>query len=220
MKITWLSHSCFDLYDGRYHVITDPFLTGNGLARVRASDVRADFILVSHCHGDHIGDAVPISKRTGAAICGVAELAGMLSKEGIKNVLLGNLGGWVPTSFGRFKLVPAQHGSGLPGALACGFIVDMGGKKVYFAGDTAFFSDMSLFGDEGLDCALLPIGDFYTMGPADAVKAAKALRAKTVVPMHFDTFPVIRQNPHDYAAMCAKEGINVRVMQIGETIEI
>ena len=220
MKITWLSHSCFELTDGKYRVLTDPYLTGNPLAKTSPGAVNPDFILVSHCHGDHIGDAIPIAKRTGATVCGVAELGGMLGDNGVKNMLLGNLGGWMPTPFGKIKLVPAQHGSGLAGALACGFIVKIGGKQVYFAGDTAYFSDMSLFGDEGLDCALLPIGDFYTMGPADALKAAKALHAKTVVPMHFDTFPVIRQNPHDFAAMCAKEGINVKVLPIGGSLEI
>lgn len=220
IKITWLSHSCFEITDGKYRVLTDPFFKGNSLAKVKPENVKADFILVSHCHGDHIGDTATIAQHNKATVCGVAELVGALQGLGIKKLLLGNLGGWLPTPFGRIKIVPAIHGSGLTGALACGFIVEIGGKKVYFAGDTALFGDMALIGDEGLDCALIPIGDFYTMGPADALKAAKLLRAKTVVPMHYDTFPVIRQNPHDFAASCSKEGINVKVLNIGETIEI
>ena len=131
MKLTFLGHACFDLFDGKYHVLTDPFLTGNALAAAKADEVAADFICVSHNHGDHIGDAIAIAKRTGATVVGVAEQAGLMGENGVA-AALGNLGGWIPLPFGRVKLVQAIHGSGLPGALACGFVIEIGGKKKRF----------------------------------------------------------------------------------------
>lgn len=217
MKLTFLGHACFDLFDGKYHVLTDPYLTGNGLAAARADEVAADFILVSHCHSDHIGDAIPIAKRTGATICGVAELAGMMNEAGV-NSCLGNIGGTMNMPFGSVKLVQAIHGSGLPGALACGFLIHIGGKKVYFAGDTALYSDMALTGAEKPDAALLPIGDFFTMGPADAARAAKLIGAKITVPMHYDTFPPIRQNPQQFKELCAP--LDVVILKPGASVEL
>ena len=218
MKITYLGHSCFDLFDGKVHVLTDPFLSGNAAAGAKADEVPADYILVSHCHFDHIGDAVAIAKRTGAAVCGVAELAGLLGQEGV-NLSLGNLGGAIPLPFGSVKLVQAIHGSGLPGALACGFVISMGGKKIYHAGDTAFYGDMALLADEGIDAALLPIGDFYTMGPKDAARAARAVNARVTVPMHYDTFPPIKQDPQAFKALCEPQNA-VRVVAVGESFEL
>ncbi|MBO5493733.1 MAG: metal-dependent hydrolase [Pyramidobacter sp.] len=218
MKLTFLGHACFDLFDGKYHVLTDPFLTGNALAAAKADEVAADFICVSHNHGDHIGDAIAIAKRTGATIVGVAEQAGLMGENGV-SAALGNLGGWIPLPFGRVKLVQAIHGSGLPGALACGFVIEIGGKKIYHAGDTAYYSDMALLADEKLDAALLPIGDFYTMGPADAARAAKVIGAKVTVPMHYNTFPPIKQDPAAFAALC--EGSSkVVVLAPGESVEL
>ncbi len=218
MKLTFLGHACFDLFDGSSHILTDPYLTGNGLAAASAGEVPADYILVSHCHGDHIGDTLDIARRTGATVCGVAELRGMLTEAGVK-CCLGNLGGWMPLPFGRVKLVQAIHGSGLPGALACGFVIEAGGKKIYFAGDTAFYGDMVLLADEKLDAALLPIGDFFTMGPADAARAARVIGAKITVPMHYDTFPPIRQDPNAFKALCEPAN-KVAVLKPGESIEL
>ena len=125
----------------------------------------------------------------------------------------------IPLPFGRVKLVQAIHGSGLPGALACGFVIEIGGKKIYHAGDTAYYSDMALLADEKLDAALLPIGDFYTMGPADAARAAKVIGAKVTVPMHYNTFPPIKQDPAAFAALC--EGSSkVVVLAPGESVEL
>lgn len=214
MKITYLGHSCFDIYDGKNHILTDPYLTGNPLAAASAATVPADYILVSHCHDDHLGDTLAIAKRTGATVCGVAELRPILTDAGIK-CSLGNIGGWMPLPFGRVKLVQAIHGSGLPGALACGFIIQTGTQKTYFAGDTAYYGDMVLLKDEKIDIALLPIGDYYTMGPKDAAKAARAVGAKITIPMHYDTFPVIRQDPRVFKKLC--EPLNkVLILKPGE----
>ena len=218
MKLTFLGHACFDLFDGAYHVLTDPYLTGNVLAAAKADEVAADFILVSHCHGDHLGDTLDIARRTGATVVGVAELRGMLTEAGLKSCL-GNIGGWGPMPFGRVKLLQAIHGSVLPGALACGFLIGIGGKKIYFAGDTAFYGDMALLGEEKLDAALLPIGDFYTMGPDDAARAARAVGAKITVPMHYDTFPAIRQDPQAFKALC-EPAVKVAVLRPGESLEL
>ena len=218
MKLTFLGHACFDLFDGAYHVLTDPYLTGNVLAAAKADEVAADFILVSHCHAATHGDTLDIARRTGATVVGVAELRGMLTEAGLKSCL-GNIGGWGPMPFGRVKLLQAIHGSGLPGALACGFLIGIGGKKIYFAGDTAFYGDMALLGEEKLDAALLPIGDFYTMGPDDAARAARAVGAKITVPMHYDTFPTIRQDPQAFKALC-EPAVKVAVLRPGESLEL
>lgn len=217
MKLTFLGHSCFSLFDGTYRVLTDPFLTGNGLAAADANSVAADFILVSHCHYDHLGDAIPIAQRTGAAVCGVAELRPMLNDAGVA-CCLGNLGGSMPMPFGRVKLLQAIHGSGLPGALACGFLITMGGKKIYFAGDTAYYGDMALLREEKVSAALLPIGDYFTMGPEDAARAAKAISAEITVPMHYDTFPAIKQDPAVFQALAAPYTA-VKILRPGESLE-
>lgn len=217
MKLTFLGHACFDLFDGHYHVLTDPYLTGNDLAAASADDVPADFILVSHCHGDHIGDAIPIAKRTGATVCGVAELAGMMNSAGV-NSCLGNIGGTMNLPFGSVKLLQAIHGSGLPGALACGFLICTGGRKVYFAGDTALYSDMALLAAKKPDAALLPIGDFFTMGPADAARAAKMIGAEITIPMHYNTFPPIRQDPQQFRKLCAP--LEVVILNPGASVEL
>ena len=171
MELQFLGHSCFLLHDGTSKVLTDPFLTGNALAAAAANQVEADFIFVTHGHGDHVGDAVDIAKRTGATVCCTVDLAeGVFGPAGVK-VQVGNLGGTIPMPFGSAKFFQAIHGSGVPGCLACGFIFEMGGKKIYHAGDTALMSDMALLAEENIDIALLPIGDVFTMGPGDALRA-------------------------------------------------
>ncbi len=218
MKLTFLGHSCFSLFDGKTHLLIDPFLSGNGKAAAKADEVPADYILLSHCHGDHIGDTLDIARRTGATVCGVAELRGMLTDAGIKNCL-GNIGGTLPLPCGSVKMVQAIHGSGHPGALACGFVINFGGVKVYFAGDTALYSDMSFLKEENLDAAILPIGDFFTMGPKDAARAAKLVGAKITVPMHYNTFPAVEQDPNAFAALCEPEN-KVVVMNPGDSIDL
>jgi len=221
MKITFLGHACFLLEDSQTKVLIDPYLTGNLLAGAEADRVEADFILVSHGHHDHVGDAVSIAKRTGAVLCSTVEVSRELfSGEGLKT-LAGNIGGTMQTSFGSVKLVPAQHGSGVPGGLACGFVVEMEGRKVYHAGDTGLFADMQLLKGEELDAALLPIGDFYTMGPADAVKAVDMIRPKLAIPMHFNTFPAIKQDPVKFKRSVEELDLcRVVILEPGQSFEL
>ena len=219
MKITFLSHACFLLEDGRNSLLIDPYLTGNPLAPAKAEELSADFIAVTHAHGDHLGDTAAIAKRCGSTVFAVAELARMLRNEGL-TVSDGNLGGSQATAFGRIKYLPACHGSGIPGGLACGLLVEMGGKKIYHAGDTALISDMALLKEEEIDVALLPIGDYYTMGPRDAVRAADLIRPKLTVPMHYNTFPAVRQDPLAFQAMMEAKGLAAKVMAPGEILNL
>ena len=220
MKLTFLGHACFLLDDGGSRVLTDPYLTGNPLAAISAGQVEADYIFVTHGHGDHVGDAVAISRRTGAPVCCTVDLAdGLFASAGVETVT-GNLGGKIPMPFGSVKFFQAIHGSGVPGCLSCGFIFEMAGKKIYHAGDTALMSDMALLADEDIDIALLPIGDVYTMGPADALRAAKMIRPGLVIPMHFNTFPHITQDPEAFAAQVRAAGIGAKVLQPGESLAL
>ena len=220
MKIQFLGHACFLLDDGSCKALVDPFLTGNPLAAVSADAVEADMIFVTHGHGDHVGDAVDIARRTGAQIfCSVDLAEAVFGPAGVPAVA-GNLGGWIKTSFGRVKLTPAIHGSGVPGCLSCGFLFEMGGKKIYHAGDTALTCDMTLLAAEQVDVALLPIGDFYTMGPADALRAVKLIRPRLTVPMHYNTFQAITQDPEAFAAACKEVGFAAKVLQPGEEMTL
>ena len=218
MELTFLGHACFLLDDGSCKVLTDPFLTGNGLAAASADQVEADFIFVTHGHGDHTGDAEAIAKRTDATVCCTVDLAeGVFGPAGVKTQV-GNLGGRIPMPFGSAKFFQAIHGSGVPGCLTCGFIFEMGGKKIYHAGDTALMSDMALLADEEIDVALLPIGDVFTMGPEDALRAVKMIRPKLVVPMHYNTFPPIAQDPEAFAASVRAAGFQAQVLRPGESL--
>ena len=218
MELTFLGHACFLLDDGSCKVLTDPFLTGNGLAAASADQVEADFIFVTHGHGDHTGDAEAIAKRTDATVCCTVDLAeGVFGPAGVKTQV-GNLGGRIPMPFGSAKFFQAIHGSGVPGCLTCGFIFEMGGRKIYHAGDTALMSDMALLADEEIDVALLPIGDVFTMGPEDALRAVKMIRPKLVVPMHYNTFPPIAQDPEAFAASVRAAGFQAQVLRPEESL--
>lgn len=220
MKIQFLGHACFLLDDGAHKALVDPYLTGNPLAAVSANEVEADMIFVTHGHGDHVGDAVSIARRTGAQVCCPIELGEAVFVPAGISVVSGNLGGWTKTPFGRVKLTAAIHGSGVAGGLACGFLFEMGGKKIYHAGDTALTSDMALLAAEGIDVALLPIGDFYTMGPEDALRAVEMIRPGLTIPMHFNTMPPIVQDGNAFAAAVQAAGYPAKVLQPGETLEL
>lgn len=203
-RVRWLGHSCLLFESDGKSVLIDPFLTGNPLAPVKAGDVPADFILVSHGHGDHLGDTVAIAKRTGATVIANYEIAGWLGKQGLKKTHGMQHGGGYDFAFGRVKLTLAFHGSELPdgsnGGNPCGFLLYFkDGKKVYDAADTGLFGDMKLIGEEGIDVAFLPIGDNYTMGPVDALRALSLLTPGRVVPIHYNTFDLIKQDPHAWA---------------------
>src|SRR5690606_23235560 len=221
MRIEFLGHASFLLEDAQSKILIDPFLTGNPLASKQEGEVEADFILVSHGHHDHVGDAVEIAKRTGAVICTTVEVARELFEPEGLEVLAGNIGGKLPTTFGSIKLVSAQHGSGVTGGLACGFVVEMDGRKVYHAGDTGLVAERQSFKVEGLDVALLPIGDCYTMGPAAEVRAVDRIRPQMVIPMHSNTFPAIKQDPLKIKkAVEAQDLSRVVVLEPGKSFEL
>jgi L-ascorbate metabolism protein UlaG (beta-lactamase superfamily) len=200
--LTYYGHSAWALETKGTTILIDPFFTGNPQASVTAGDVRANFIILTHAHGDHYGDSVEIAKRTGATLISNFEIVNYCQKQGVANAHPLHLGGGHAFPFGRVKLTVAHHGSSFPdgtyGGNPAGVVIEFEGKRLYDAGDTALFSDMALIGQPGLDVALLPIGDNFTMGPEDAAAAAKFLRARTVIPEHYNTWPVIAQDPEAF----------------------
>lgn len=224
-RLTWFGHAAFCIETAGLTLLVDPFLDRNPLSPVKAADVKADFILVTHGHGDHLGDTLAIARRTGAKVIANAETSGWLEKQGLKTHGQ-HMGGGFNHPFGYLKLTFALHGSALPdgayGGGACGFLLTtQGGKKIYLAGDTGLFGDMALIGDEGIDLAALPIGDNYTMGPADALRAVKLLRPAHVIPIHYNTFPLISQNAADWAGQVqAQTSTRVHVLKPGESLSV
>ncbi|MDQ4100068.1 MAG: metal-dependent hydrolase [Chloroflexota bacterium] len=228
MKLTYLGHAAFMLQADGQTVLVDPFLSDNPTAAINADNVDANTILLTHAHNDHVGDTVAIAKRTGATVIATLELADWLSEQGVENAIAANHGGIVQFSGGSTKLVPAWHTSSYRtanGVVAigapAGHVVRFGGKTTYFAGDTCLFLDMQLIGDEGLDVAVIPIGDHFTMGPADAIKAAKFLRAGIVIPCHYDTFPPIQQDADQFRSD-VEESISClcHPLQSGESLDL
>jgi len=221
MQIRWLGHSAFSLTHGDTTLLIDPFITGNPVCPVKAEDLNPQYILVTHYHGDHVGDTIAIAKRTGATVIATHEIAVELNGKGLKTHGLA-LGGKFRFDFGLVRATLAFHGSGIAGGHACGFVVHMGGKRIYHAGDTCLFSDMKLLNgiieDPGIDVALLPIGDNYTMGPEEAAVAAEWIGAKVAIPMHWGTFPVLTKDVDEFTRRVAVRGnIRVAVLQPGGT---
>jgi L-ascorbate metabolism protein UlaG (beta-lactamase superfamily) len=210
MKITWLGHSAFALDIDGHSVLIDPFLTGNPLASIPVDQVTPELILLSHGHNDHMGDTIAIAKRTGATVIANFEIGEWLEKQDVA-VWLGNPGGTYRGEFVQVKLTPAFHSSSLPdgsyGGQPNGLIIRGGGGTVYFAGDTSLFGDMRLIGEEGIDVAILPIGDTFTMGLADSVRAIRFLEPRYAIPMHYDTFPAIVQNAATWADMVNRDTV-------------
>ena len=223
-KLTWHGHATLSLETGGHKILIDPFFTGNPSAKTGPDDVEADFILVSHGHGDHIGDTVGIAARTGAKVISNFEIANWLGSQGVASTHPQHIGGGFKHPFGYLKLTDAIHGSALPdgsyGGNPAGFLLTANdGKKLYFACDTGLFGDMKLIGDEGLDLAVIPIGDNFTMGPDDAVRAVKLLRPKQVVPIHFGTWDLIAQDPAAWAQRVEKEtDAKVTLLKPGESV--
>jgi len=205
-EITWLGHSCFAIRTADGHdLLVDPFLDDSSTAPVKAVDVAADFILLTHGHFDHVGDAIAIATRTGATVVANFEIGEWLKRQGIAEdqVVAMNLGGSFEMPFGRIKMTPAVHSSsfsdGSYAGSAAGFILELEDKRLYLAGDTALTLDMKLIGLAGIDLAVLPIGDMITMGPDDAIEAIKLLNPRRVLPCHYDTWPPIRQDAQAWA---------------------
>jgi L-ascorbate metabolism protein UlaG (beta-lactamase superfamily) len=228
VTLTWYGHSAFKLEAEGHAVLIDPFITGNPVATVGAGDVNAETILLTHAHNDHVGDTVEIAKRNDATVIATAELAAWVGNQGVSNAIGANHGGTVKFAGGSTKFVPAWHtssystddGNVAPGVPA-GHVVRFGGKTMYFAGDTCLFLDMQLIGEEGLDVAVIPIGDHFTMGPNDAARAVSFLKPGAVIPCHYNTFPPIQQDPAQFKSdVESSTGAKVLIVEVGASFQL
>ena len=222
-KLTYLGHSAFYLAGKKGRIVIDPFISGNPLAQVKSDDIEVDFVLITHGHGDHIGDGIEIAKLNNATIIAPFELANYCESKGAK-VHPMHIGGSHNFPFGRVKLTIAHHGSAAPDGTytgnPCGFLIEMDGKMFYHPGDTGLFYDMKLIGEMNpIDVTVLPIGDNFTMGIDDAVKAAEFLKPKMAIPMHYKTFDVIDVDPQVFVDKVKKLGIDSQILPIGKTFE-
>ncbi|MPM60123.1 hypothetical protein SDC9_106970 [bioreactor metagenome] len=224
LKLTYISHSAFILSDEQHTVIIDPFITNNPTAKLKVSDIQADFIFLTHAHSDHFGDTLEIAQRNYSLVICVNELANYVATKGVRTHGM-NIGGGYEFPFGKLKLTIAHHGSakseygdymGDPS----GVVINMGGKTVYHCGDTGLFLDMKLIGELSKpDIMLVPIGGNYTMGIDEAVVAVDFVKPAIAIPMHFNTFPVIEADPTEFVDKVNKRGNKARLMHFGETLE-
>jgi L-ascorbate metabolism protein UlaG (beta-lactamase superfamily) len=224
-KFIWYGHGTFGLETGGHKILVDPFFTDNPAASTTAEDVEADYILISHGHGDHVGDAVAVAKRTGALVISNAEIATWFGNQDV-NAHPQHIGGGFKHPFGYLKLTQALHGSGLPdgsyGGNPAGILLTSNqGEKIYLACDTGLFGDMQLIGEEGIDLAVLPIGDNFTMGPDDALRAVKLIQPKHVIPAHYSTWELLEQDPTAWAARVeAETQTKAHVLKPGESFTL
>ncbi len=227
-KLTWHGHSCFSLVtDDGTRILFDPFLSDNPVADVGLEDFdELDYVLVSHGHFDHFTDCIPLAKRTGATVISTFELVAFCQKEGVEKGHGMNVGGAHRFPFGKVKLTPALHTGSVAGddegaftTDCCGFLLTLdGGKRLYHAGDTALITDMQLL--QGyVDVALLPIGDNFTMGPEDAARAVAFIQPEVVIPMHYDTWELIAQDPEEFRRLVADRA-RVEVLEPGGSYEV
>lgn len=225
IKITYHGHSAFEITTGDHSILIDPFFTYNKNAKIKPADVKTDYIILSHAHGDHIGDTIEIAEKNDATIIAVHELSEYLISKGLKSHGMG-IGGQREFPFGKVKFTIAHHSSSLEGEKLymgepAGIILTLGDKTIYHSGDTGLFLDMKLIGEMfNIDLALLPIGDNYTMGIDDAVKAVEFLDCKTVSPMHYGTFDVIDANPEEFKRKVESIGKKCVIMPYGEAMTI
>lgn len=226
MKITFYGQSCVLFEDGDHSVLVDPFIQGNPKCPItleQALALKPDAVLITHAHGDHWGNAMDFA-HAGVPVIGTAEIGAYAQRQGAKNAVGLNIGGTYQQDWGSVYLTPAWHSSSFPdgtyGGMPTGLVIEMGGKRAYHAGDTNLFSDMRLIGDRGLDLALLPIGDHYTMGPDEAARCLDLLRPKVAVPLHYATFPPLTGDPQVFAAGARERGVEARLVQPGESTEV
>lgn len=226
MKVSYHGHSFVKIETNSKTIVIDPFITGNDLTDVKVDECHPDVIIVTHGHDDHIGDTVELAKKNNSLVIANFELSTYLSWQGLNTHGM-HIGGAYEFDFGKVKLTPAFHGTGLITqnkeiiylGMPAGVLLTAGGKTIYHSGDTALFSDMKLIGERHpIDLAFLPIGDNFTMGPEDAALAAKFLQAKRVVPMHYNTFPPIKQDPKQFVSLLADD--IGKVLHPGESINI
>jgi L-ascorbate metabolism protein UlaG (beta-lactamase superfamily) len=226
MKLTWFGHATWLIETAGHKVLVDPFLDHNPASPVKAAQVEASWILVSHGHEDHLADAASIANRCGATLVSNFEIASWFAKtHAVKSTIGMNLGGSIKTPFGRVKSTIAFHSSTLPdgstGGNPGGWLIESEGRRVYFACDTALFSDMQLIAAGGLTAAVLPIGDHFTMGPDDALLATKLLQCEKVLPSHYNTWPPIAQDVHVWAERVRKEtSAEPIVLKPGESVDL
>jgi L-ascorbate metabolism protein UlaG (beta-lactamase superfamily) len=225
MNISYYGHSCFGVEINGKNLLFDPYITPNELARhVDVNTVKADYILISHGHEDHIADAESIAKRTNARVISNVEITTWLSKKGVENLMPMNIGGKVKLDFGNVKCVVAQHSSGLPdgtyGGSSMGFVVESPEANFYYAGDTALTYDMKLIGDyRKIDFAFLPIGDNYTMGVDNAIIACDFIDCDKIVGMHYDTFQMIKIDKQEAVSKFNRAGKKLTLMGIGDILK-
>jgi L-ascorbate metabolism protein UlaG (beta-lactamase superfamily) len=226
VKVSFHGHSFVKIETGEKTILIDPFITGNGMTDLKPEDVKPDVIIVTHGHGDHLGDTVELAKEHQSLVISNFELATYLGWQGV-NAHGMSIGGAYQFDFGKVKLTQAFHGTGLETenneiiylGMPAGVLVTIDGKTIYHAGDTGLFSDMKLIGDRHpIDLAFLPIGDNFTMGPEDAAYAAQLLNAKKVVPIHYNTFPPIKQDPQKFIDML-DAGVG-QILEAGESIDL
>lgn len=226
MKFTYYGHACFSVKVAGQTLLFDPFITPNPLAQhIDIQTLAADFILVSHGHGDHVADVVAIAQRTGAVVIAPFEVGEWFEKKGVKNVQGMNHGGAAQTAFGRVKLTAAIHSSSMPdgtyGGNPCGFVIESTDGNFYYSGDTALTLDMKLIADQTqLRFAVLPIGDFFTMGLEDALRAAEFVGTNKVVGVHYDTFPPIKLDRDAALRTARRVGTELLLPTVGESIEL
>ena len=222
--LTYFSHAAWRIETKGTNILIDPFLDDNPTSPVKSKDVTADYIIVTHAHGDHIGDTIPIAKANNSTVIANFEIANWCGEQGVTAHPL-HIGGAHEFPFGRVKLIQAFHGSSFPdgtyGGMPAGVLLSVEGKTIYHSGDTCLFSDMKLIGETNpIDVAMIPIGDNFTMGIDDAVKAVEFLKPKKVFPMHYKTFDIINVDPDQFVKKVLQMGIDAQVLEYGSSVEV